>query len=94
MTRESDEPLHLCVSAKYQDLFTKSCELVEALLLKIYSEYKTYGKNHPSMCLTIKKVDSSGGKGEFLPETIQMADKPEAYKKASSSKGELNYRNY
>jgi hypothetical protein len=82
------------VSAKYQDLFTKSCELVEALLLKIYSEYKVYGKHHPSMHLSIKKVDSSGGKGDFLPEANQMAEKPEVYKKASSSKGDAHYRNY
>lgn len=37
---ESDEPLHLCVSAKTQKSLSQACYLVEELFSKIYEEYK------------------------------------------------------
>ena len=40
--KESDEPLHLCISAKSQEEMKKACALVDSLLNKIYDEYKTY----------------------------------------------------
>lgn len=60
--KESDEPLHLCVSAKYIDIYSKACSLVESLLSKIYSEYRMYSK-HNSMDLVVKKVES------FMPNS-------------------------
>ena len=40
--KESDEPLHLFISAKNQDSMNKACKLVENLLNKINDDYKNY----------------------------------------------------
>ena len=40
--KESDEPLHLCISAKNQEEMKRACALVDDLLNKIYDEYKKY----------------------------------------------------
>ena len=40
--KESDEPLHLCISTKSQEEMKKACGLVDDLLNKIYDEYKKY----------------------------------------------------
>ena len=37
--RESDEPLHLCISAKCESVYLDSCKRVERLLNKIYEDY-------------------------------------------------------
>lgn len=64
---ESDEPLHLCVSAKYFELYGKACSLVEDLLVKIYAEYKSFCsemkiENPPEMI--IKKIECFNPKGD------------------------------
>ena len=40
--KESDEPLHLCISAKNQEGMKKACECVNELLNKIYDDYKKF----------------------------------------------------
>ena len=40
--KESDEPLHLCISAKNQEEIKKACSKVDELLNKIYEEYKKF----------------------------------------------------
>ena len=40
--KESNEPLHLCISAKNKEEMNKACKLVDNLLNKIYEEYKNY----------------------------------------------------
>ena len=40
--RESDEPLHLCISAKCESVYLDSCKRVERLLNKIYEDYLTH----------------------------------------------------
>jgi len=40
--KESDEPLHLCISAKNIEGMKKACELVNDLLSKIYEDYKKH----------------------------------------------------
>ena len=40
--KESDEPLHLCISARNKEELNKACILVEDLLNKIYDDYKKY----------------------------------------------------
>ena len=40
--KESDEPLHLCISAKNKEEMNKACILVEKLLNKIYDDYKAF----------------------------------------------------
>ena len=40
--KESDEPLHLCVSSKTKEQLNKACFLVNKLLGKINEEYKIY----------------------------------------------------
>ncbi len=45
--KESEESLHLCVSAKHQRAFSLACVQVEKLLRKIYNEYVGFvQKNH------------------------------------------------
>jgi hypothetical protein len=40
--KESDEPLHLCISAKNQEGMIKASECVNELLNKIYEDYKKH----------------------------------------------------
>ena len=40
--KESDEPLHLCISAKNQEEMKKACAKVDDLLNKIYEDYKKF----------------------------------------------------
>ena len=40
--KESDEPLHLCISSKSTEEMKKACLLVDELLNKIHEEYKEY----------------------------------------------------
>ena len=42
--KESDEPLHLCVSSKTKEQLNKACFLVNKLFDKINEEYKTFCK--------------------------------------------------
>ena len=42
LNKESDEPLHLCISAKNQEEMKKACLKVDDLLNKIYEEYKKF----------------------------------------------------
>lgn len=42
LNKESDEPLHLCISAKNQEDMKKACELVNNLLDGIYEDYKKH----------------------------------------------------
>ena len=58
---ESDEPLHLCISSKFQDKYRRACTLVQELIISVYEEYKRFcdrnGK-YPSSNLTIQKEES------------------------------------
>ena len=70
-----DEPLHLCVSAKYYELYVKACVLVEDLLTKIYSEYKNYCKEmgvsfDPEMA--IKKIECFNPKSSDNPDPLLL----------------------
>ncbi len=40
--KESDDPLHLCISAKNKEIMNKACECVNELLSKIYDDYKKH----------------------------------------------------
>jgi len=40
--RESDDPLHLCVSSKYQEVYAIACKYVEDLLGSLYKEYEVF----------------------------------------------------
>ena len=40
--KESDEPLHLCISSKNTEEMKKACFLVDELLKKIHEEYKAF----------------------------------------------------
>jgi hypothetical protein len=80
--------LHLCVSAKYMDIYSKACELVETLLTKIYSDYKSHNKGSPHAELHVKKIESFIGKPETetnlfkpKPETLRAANVPKSAQK-------------
>lgn len=57
--KESDEPLHLCISAKNQEEMNKACKLVDNLLNKIYQDYINYcyKNNIPSVSKIAKRID-------------------------------------
>jgi len=40
--KESDEPLHLCISSKFMDRYKVACQLVNELVSTVYEEYKKY----------------------------------------------------
>ena len=50
--KESDEPLHLCISSKFKEGLIKACKLVDDLIDTIFEDYKKYcikkGINIPS----------------------------------------------
>lgn len=58
LKRESNEPLHLCVSSEYYDKFAIACVEAEKLLSKIYKEFDAFcRKNHQRpLNLQIKKI--------------------------------------
>jgi hypothetical protein len=59
--KESDEPLHLCISSKFMDRYKTACNLVSELVQTVHEEYKKFceknGKN-PVSCLAIRKEES------------------------------------
>ncbi len=59
LTKESDEPLHLCISSKYYDKFKIACCLVQELILSVYDDYKKFcDKVHKNINpLNIKKTE-------------------------------------
>mmetsp|Transcript_11524 Transcript_11524/g.11849 ORF Transcript_11524/g.11849 Transcript_11524/m.11849 type:complete len:379 (-) Transcript_11524:158-1294(-) len=40
--RESDDPLHLCISSKSYDKYQHACQLVQELINSVFEEYKKY----------------------------------------------------
>ena len=58
--KESDEPLHLCISSKNPEEMKKACLLVDELLAKIHHEYKEYCEKGRSdrAYQTIRKQES------------------------------------
>lgn len=40
--RESDDPLHLCISSRNQEKYLQACQLVQDLIATVYDEYKKY----------------------------------------------------
>ena len=42
MNKESDDPLHLCISTKNPEKYVQACQLVEDLINGIFEEYKKF----------------------------------------------------
>jgi len=40
--QESDEPLHLCISSRFRDKYTKAKQMVQDLILTTYEDYKRF----------------------------------------------------
>jgi hypothetical protein len=40
--RESEEPLHLCISSKFFDKYQRACVLVQELISNVYEEFRRY----------------------------------------------------
>jgi len=58
--RESDEPLHLCISSKFFDKYKRACSLVQELIINVYEEYKHFCERNgriPLSNLTIHKEE-------------------------------------
>ena len=65
--KESDEPLHLCISSKNEKEMKKACLLVDELLTKIHEDYKEYcQKNNvlPSCTEIATRIESKNTKGK------------------------------
>jgi len=61
--RESDDPMHLCVSSKYQEVYVSACRLVEELLNTLYKEYDAFIRRNGKRSiqkLSIKKIEAGG----------------------------------
>ena len=60
LIKESFEPLHLCVSSKYPELYKVSCKYVEDLLNPIYEQYNEFcsKKNNNHQYVSLKKIES------------------------------------
>lgn len=59
--KESDEPLHLCVSSKMKDKYEFACALVQELITNVYEEYQRFCIRNsivPTTNLSIKKEES------------------------------------
>lgn len=52
--KESDEELHLCVSANSEIKFKQACNLVEALLEQVYEEYSVFTQENYEMPTTLR----------------------------------------
>ena len=66
--KESDEPLHLCISSKNKDVMNKACILVDDLLNSIYEDYKNFCiKNNivPIVNQLAIRIDSGKPKHKF-----------------------------
>jgi len=75
--RESEEPMHLCVSSKYLEVYNMACQLVEELLNNLYREYDNYfrksgRKFHTS--LKIKRIEAFGGTQNKLNNEIKAPE--------------------
>lgn len=60
LNRESDDPLHLCVSSKHFDKYQQACKLAQDLINSVSEEYKEYCyKNNktPLQRIYIKKEE-------------------------------------
>ena len=57
---ESEESLHLCISAKDERIYTFACESVEKLLQNVYQEYQEYSRKQGNQInVQLKKIDMS-----------------------------------
>jgi hypothetical protein len=75
--RESEEPMHLCVSSKYLEVYNMACQLVEELLNNLYREYDNYcrksgRKFHTS--LKIKRIEAFGGTQNKLNNEVKTPE--------------------
>ena len=64
---ESEEPIHLCVSSKYGEVFELACQMVEELLNHIYKEFETFCRTMNKggfFPLQVKKIEASIGSTE------------------------------
>lgn len=53
---ESEDELHLCISAKFEEMYNYACQNVEKLLQNVYFEYEEYTrKQGKEVNLEIKK---------------------------------------
>lgn len=41
---ESKEPIHLCISSKFQDKYQLACNMAQDLLTNVYEEYRRYSE--------------------------------------------------
>ena len=70
---ESDEPLHLCISSKFQDKYKRACTLVQELIISVYEEFKRFCERNgktPSTNLTIQKEESVSSRRAGLPGNL------------------------
>jgi hypothetical protein len=59
--QESQDPLHLCISAKSKDVYELACQLVEELITTIYDEYRKFcqSRGRPlKVAPGIKKIET------------------------------------
>ena len=62
--QESNDPLHLCISSKYSEIYDKACELTENLIDGIYTQYYRFEMNKYGQAnrLQMKKIENIFGR--------------------------------
>ena len=64
LKQESSDPLHICVSSKFEDKYKTACGMVEKLLGKVYNEYYAFcrARRKPVPSYAISKREIKTGK--------------------------------
>ncbi len=73
MNKESDDPLHLCISTKNPEKYVQACQLVEELINGIFEEYKKFCYKFNKTAISKLFVKKEEGLALKLPQTIQAS---------------------
>lgn len=75
-SKESNDPMHLCVSGKDKEKFDLACELAEDLLKDIYRNYAKHTGKPPLKIKLLENSRQEGGKGTSLSTSGYREFKP------------------
>lgn len=71
MNKESDDPLHLCISSKNPEKYTQACGLVEDLVNNVFEEYKRFCQKYNKVQVSKLVVKKEEGLALKLPQNGQ-----------------------
>lgn len=81
--QESNESLHLCVSAKDELIYSNACSRVERLLSSIYAEYAEFTrKQGRTVDLSVRRINIGQGAPSEEANPIVQSSQQDAYEAA------------